>query len=853
MNNIVIKPLGKVLKQAGLISDLQIRKALEIQSKNNQVKFGTILVSQGILKQKTVDFFVEQLPKLLQQPKTEPLGYYLQEASLIDAQQIEILLEEQKQTQMLLGQLMIEKGWLKPKTLNYFLQNLGPSNNQLKLLSPSQQEIVSSLNLETKAASPYALLREVFSWTGGHPLLTREICQIVSDSNYYIPENLEAMIVDKLVQDNVIHHWKTQALGGYLKTIQYYLLNNTICLPRTLLHLYLQILEQGEISADKSQEQRELIKLGLVIEQENKLKVANRIYQSIFNPVWVKKQLSAQEKKSPTLPNKKKVSMATHIKNEPLTRIAAYAITLGLLVISPLVIFFNNSQKDNNTPKGSFALQEQFLAGTTATDANATEDNNRSSNSTIKVLGNTFSGYATIRSTEFRYALKKNGITLEYGDEFVQAQLADDLNQGKADIILTTLDQFIQHKPQGKIVALVDRTVGADAIVLNTKEYPQLKSLIDLEQLVKQKKSQGQRLKMIFAGDTPSELLAMILDTKFENFDLADFEVIRVDDATTAWKQMQAPQSNIALAVLWEPLITEARTQGNTVLLSSADAPTVIVDIAVASDRILESNPQAVKEFVEKYYHQIDSSIQNRAVLTSQIAADGNLNDLEAAAVFKGIHFFTSVEAQDWMNSETLDKRIGALAGILALSGTIDEVPPDFKALYNADFVNSAATRTNKLIEMVSQDNPELAMLLKGAKLPAKTSSVKDSEAQVKQGADIGNVAFKGEVKFAFGSAMLTAEGKRTLDTLAIDIAEFNPTTIAIKVQGHTSKTGSANLNQKLSQDRANVVVSYLKQKQLSHKFLAEGLGFSQPLPGAPPSSPLNQRTVIRLVRLGSN
>ncbi|MDJ0899694.1 MAG: OmpA family protein [Xenococcus sp. MO_188.B8] len=853
MNNIVIKPLGKVLKQAGLISDLQIRKALEIQSKDNQVKFGTILVSQGILKQKTVDFFVEQLPKLLQQPKTEPLGYYLQEASLIDAQQIEILLEEQKQTQMLLGQLMIEKGWLKPKTLNYFLQNLGPSNNQLKLLSPSQQEIVSSLNLETKAASPYALLREVFSWTGGHPLLTREICQIVSDSNYYIPENLEAMIVDKLVQDNVIHHWKTQALGGYLKTIQYYLLNNTICLPRTLLNLYLEILEQGEISADKTQEQRELIKLGLVTEQENKLKVANRIYQSIFNPVWVKKQLSAQEKKSPTLPNKKKVSMATHIKNEPLTRIAAYAITLGLLVISPLVIFFNNSQKDNNTPKGSFALQEQFLAETTATDANATEDTNRHSNSTIKVLGNTFSGYATIRSTEFRYALKKSGITLEYGDEFVQAQLADDLNQGKADIILTTLDQFIQHKPQGKIVALVDRTVGADAIVLNTKEYPQLKSLIDLEQLVKQKQSQGQRLKMIFAGDTPSELLAMILDTKFENFDLADFEVIRVDDATTAWKQMQAPQSNIALAVLWEPLITEARTQGNTVLLSSADAPTVIVDIAVASDRILESNPQAVKEFVEKYYHQIDSSIQNRAVLTSQIAADGNLNDLEAAAVFKGIHFFTSVEAQDWMKSETLDKRIGALAGILALSGTIDEVPPDFKALYNADFVNSAATRTNKLIEMVSQDNPKLAMLLKGAKLPASTSNVKDSEAQVKQGADIGNVAFKGEVKFAFGSAMLTAEGKRTLDTLAIDIAEFNPTTIAIKVQGHTSKTGSANLNQKLSQDRANVVVSYLKQKQLSHKFLAEGLGFSQPLPGAPPSSPLNQRTVIRLVRLVSN
>ena len=70
----------------------------------------------------------------------------------------------------------------------------------------------------------------------------------------------------------------------------------------------------------------------------------------------------------------------------------------------------------------------------------------------------------------------------------------------------------------------------------------------------------------------------------------------------------------------------------------------------------------------------------------------------------KGIQFFTSVEAQDWMTSETLDKRIGALAGILALSGRLDEIPPDFQALYSADFLKSAATKTNKLIEMISQD-----------------------------------------------------------------------------------------------------------------------------------------------------
>ena len=75
---------------------------------------------------------------------------------------------------------------------------------------------------------------------------------------------------------------KHPTLGAYLKTIQNYLLNNTICLPRTLLSLYLQILQQGEVSTNQSREKEELMNLGLVIEQENKLKVSNCIYQSIL-------------------------------------------------------------------------------------------------------------------------------------------------------------------------------------------------------------------------------------------------------------------------------------------------------------------------------------------------------------------------------------------------------------------------------------------------------------------------------------------------------------------------------------------------------------------------------------------
>jgi len=477
-------------------------------------------------------------------------------------------------------------------------------------------------------------------------------------------------------------------------------------------------------------------------------------------------------------------------------------------------------------------------------------DVNRHTRVKIKVLGDTFSGYSTLRSAAFQGTLTESGIALNYSDEFDQAKRAAALNQGKADLIVTTLDQFLTHQPKGKIVALIDRTVGADAVVLNTRRYPQLKSLLNLDTLVKQQQATGERLKIVFAGDTPSEFLATVLDTKFDNFNLADFDVVRVADASEAWKQMQEPNSTVALAVLWEPFVTAAKLQGNTVVLSSGDAPKVIVDVAVASERILRSHPQAVQEFVEAYYRRIDASVQDKTGLTQQIASDGNLSNSEAAAVVKGIQFFTSVEAKDWMESGTFSKRIGAIAGILTLSGRISNLPTNPGELFTAQFLNPAANQTATLIKMIAEDNPELASRLKGSSSATLVAHV--SDAQVKLANDIGNLKVRGEVKFETGSAQLTNQGRQTLDKLVAEISEFNPSTVAVKVQGHTSQTGSTEFNQKLSQDRATVVVNYLKSKNPAHKFVAEGLGFSQPLPGAEPSSPANQRTVIRLVRIAS-
>lgn len=79
---------------------------------------------------------------------------------------------------------------------------------------------------------------------------------------------------------------------------------------------------------------------------------------------------------------------------------------------------------------------------------------------------------------------------------------------------------------------------------------------------------------------------------------------------------------------------------------------------------------------------------------------------------------------------------------------------------------------------------------------------------------------------------------------------KFNLQTVAVRVIGHTSQIGSADSNQELSQQRAQVVVSYLRSRNVKHNIVVEGQGVSEPLPGISPNDKRNQRTEIRLVRI---
>ncbi len=132
-NSNLIKPIGEILQNAGLITPSQIEVALHDQTYHQDMRIGEILALRGWIEQKTVDFFVQEWWNLLRLKDQQPLGFYLKKASLLTDQQIEMILAEQNQICLRFGATAVLKGFLQQNTLDFFLTNLFPEQ---ALLSP---------------------------------------------------------------------------------------------------------------------------------------------------------------------------------------------------------------------------------------------------------------------------------------------------------------------------------------------------------------------------------------------------------------------------------------------------------------------------------------------------------------------------------------------------------------------------------------------------------------------------------------------------------------------------------------------------------------------------------------------
>lgn len=123
------RPLGEMLQRAGLLSQAQLDVVLQDQQWQPDLRIGDILELRGWVKRDAIEFFAEQWPQLATAGRDNPIGYYFQQAGLLNSQQVDALLKEQKQAGLRIGALAVLHGWLSQETLDWFLRSLAPEES----------------------------------------------------------------------------------------------------------------------------------------------------------------------------------------------------------------------------------------------------------------------------------------------------------------------------------------------------------------------------------------------------------------------------------------------------------------------------------------------------------------------------------------------------------------------------------------------------------------------------------------------------------------------------------------------------------------------------------------------------
>jgi tetratricopeptide (TPR) repeat protein len=186
-----------------------------------------------------------------------------------------------------------------------------------------------------KIERSHSVGKEILKWTGGNPLLTESICQIILERQDQVIEGQETGYVKRIVR-SLVKYWENEQERSYyqhFKEIKDSILKNQQ-VTTVLLRLH-EILLQTEVIATESLEDTTLLNSGLIVRQENKLKIANPIYAEIFNSEWVKQQLRQIDRQLLSPPEPVKVvTNSVHSRQE--SRSVKGWIILALIALASL-------------------------------------------------------------------------------------------------------------------------------------------------------------------------------------------------------------------------------------------------------------------------------------------------------------------------------------------------------------------------------------------------------------------------------------------------------------------------------------------------------------------------------------
>ncbi|MFV1964192.1 MAG: phosphate ABC transporter substrate-binding/OmpA family protein [Pirellulaceae bacterium] len=424
-----------------------------------------------------------------------------------------------------------------------------------------------------------------------------------------------------------------------------------------------------------------------------------------------------------------------------------------------------------------------------------------------------FSGYALIRSPDLKNALGTKGIRLNLRDDKADypARLRA-LQSGDAHMAVFTIDALIKASSElgelpATIVAIVDETVGADAIVAYKSTVPNIDALNRAD------------MRFVLTPNSPSETLARVVLSRFDLDNVGPDPFVRTDSVEEVMRRYEAAKPGDPLAyVLWEPFVSHVlKNKATQVVVDSSRFPSTIVDVIVAGDDTISKNPEIARDFVECYlrtvYSYRERSAMVRLVMEDARKESAPLSEQEADKIVDGIWWKNTQEnlAHMGLLPDTklshIEDMIGNITDVLVSTGGIQRDPTDGNPglLFYASVLD-------ELRDFHPGSEPED---VREIELPAL------SDAEWDQLSTVGTARVPPLV-FARGTDRLTGHSRVLLDELANRLAT---TRFYVVIRGNASRRGDLEQNKVLAEKRAKAAERHLIDRGVpSHRIRAVGV-----------------------------
>lgn len=138
--------LTDTLIQAGLLNEVQIQVAMHDLKIHSDMRLSEVLALRGWIAEETVDFFDLMWEMRLKQGDRQNIGQYFLEARLITEAQLHDVLEEQKRSSLLFGEVAVLKGYMKQETVRFFVKHLFPDRLHISKVSPLARTAPAHVN-----------------------------------------------------------------------------------------------------------------------------------------------------------------------------------------------------------------------------------------------------------------------------------------------------------------------------------------------------------------------------------------------------------------------------------------------------------------------------------------------------------------------------------------------------------------------------------------------------------------------------------------------------------------------------------------------------------------------------------